>query len=299
MRTGGRAPQQGLFGRRADVRPASWPFASSGAGHCRRSPPVGTSVSPMSNFGFGFSPFESNEPGQGPDDLAGKIPLFAELQRLLAGNGGPVNWDLARQLAISASGGQPPGGHAGDARGGHRSGPAGRSVAGRRDRPAVRRHGRSQAWSRVDWVEKTIGTWAALCDPVASRVVSRHVRRVAGRGGRTGRSDGTDDVPARRHDVRRPTRAGTGRAGRRGRLQFGDRPAARPSRHGGAGRRQPRPSSPPSCERPLDEVRLFGRCARQRISGCSHTCRGYASRSSTRSTPMAAASRSTRRPSLR
>jgi putative hydrolase len=30
----------------------------------------------------------------------------------------------------------------------------------------------AEAWSQIDWVEKTIGTWAALCDPVASRVVT-------------------------------------------------------------------------------------------------------------------------------
>ena len=65
---------------------------------------VGTNVSPMSNFGFGFAQF-GNQAGAGdPDDLAGKIPLFAELQRLLSGSGGPVNWDLARQLAISSAG---------------------------------------------------------------------------------------------------------------------------------------------------------------------------------------------------
>ena len=37
-----------------------------------------------------------------PEDLAGKIPLFAELQKLLSWQGGPVNWDLAQQTAISA-----------------------------------------------------------------------------------------------------------------------------------------------------------------------------------------------------
>lgn len=123
----------------------------------------------MSNFGFGQ--FGDNEPGQGPDDLAGKIPLFAELQRLLAGSGGPVNWDLARQLAISSLAGQ------------HRTmGTADNAAAsealrladvwldGATDLPSGITT--TQAWSQVDWVEKTIGTWAALCDPVASRVVS-------------------------------------------------------------------------------------------------------------------------------
>ncbi|MFL6162745.1 MAG: zinc-dependent metalloprotease [Jatrophihabitantaceae bacterium] len=126
----------------------------------------------MSDFGFGFSPFGQNEPGDGgPDDLSGKIPLFAELQRLLSGSGGPVNWDLARQLAISALAGQ------------HRATTtadnAGVAEAVRladlwldavTDLPSGVTT--AQAWSQVDWVEKTISTWAELCDPVASRVVS-------------------------------------------------------------------------------------------------------------------------------
>ncbi len=124
----------------------------------------------MSNFGFGFSPFDG-EPGQGPDDLSGKIPLFAELQRLLSGNGGPVNWDLARQLAISSLASQ------------HRAAtPAETATVAESIRLAdlwldavtdlPSGVSSAQAWSRVDWVEKTIGTWAALCDPVAGRVVS-------------------------------------------------------------------------------------------------------------------------------
>jgi putative hydrolase len=126
----------------------------------------------MSNFGFGFSPFGPNEPGDGgPDDLSGKIPLFAELQRLLSGSGGPVNWDLARQLAISALAAQ------------HRATTTADSAA---VAEAIRLADlwldavtdlpsgvtTAQAWSQVDWVEKTISTWAELCDPVASRVVN-------------------------------------------------------------------------------------------------------------------------------
>ena len=126
----------------------------------------------MNDFGFGFSPFNPGEPGSGgPDDLAGKIPLFAELQRLLSGNGGPVNWDLARQLAISALASQ------------HRaSTPADSATVAEAVRLAdlwldavtdlPSGVTTAQAWSRVDWVEKTIATWAALCDPVAGRVVT-------------------------------------------------------------------------------------------------------------------------------
>lgn len=128
-------------------------------------------VTGMSNFGFGFGQFGQNEPGGDPDDLAGKIPLFAELQRLLSGAGGPVNWDLARQLAISTLASQ------------HRSVGASDVAAvsdalrladvwldGVTDLPSGVTS--TAAWSQVDWVEKTIGTWASLCDPVASRVVT-------------------------------------------------------------------------------------------------------------------------------
>ncbi|MDQ1752370.1 MAG: hypothetical protein QOE71_3426 [Pseudonocardiales bacterium] len=121
----------------------------------------------MSNFGFGFGPGSGGD----PDDIAGKIPLFAELQRLLSGNGGPVNWDLARQLAIS------------NLAAGHRSVTAAETTAVAdalrladlwlddvTDLPSGITN--AQAWSQVDWVEKTIGTWAAVCDPVASRVVA-------------------------------------------------------------------------------------------------------------------------------
>ncbi|MGX7679245.1 zinc-dependent metalloprotease [Jatrophihabitans sp. DSM 45814] len=121
----------------------------------------------MSDFGFGFGPGSGGD----PDDIAGKIPLFAELQRLLAGDGGPVNWDLARQLAIS------------NLASGHRSVTAADSSAvadslrladlwldGVTDLPSGITT--TQAWSQVDWVEKTIGAWAAVCDPVASRVVA-------------------------------------------------------------------------------------------------------------------------------
>ena len=126
----------------------------------------------MSNFGFGFSPFGPGEPGGGgPDDLSGKIPLFAELQRLLSGTGGPVNWDLARQLAISALAAQH---HATTAADAAAVAEAVRLADLWLDAVTDLPSGvvTSQAWSQVDWVEKTIATWAELCDPVASRVVT-------------------------------------------------------------------------------------------------------------------------------
>ena len=124
----------------------------------RESGPGGPSAAGMPDFGL-------------PADIAGKIPLFSELQKLMSWQGGPVNWDLARQAAIS----QVAGGHV----------PV--SDAERRDvEEAVRLAdlwldpmttlpsgvGQVQAWSRIEWVEKTLPVWSQLCDPVAGRVVA-------------------------------------------------------------------------------------------------------------------------------
>ncbi len=129
-------------------------------------------------FGFGSS---GNEPdrrqpggasgGEGPDGLLGKIPLFAELQKLLTYSGGPVNWDLARQGAI------------GQVAGGHR--PV--SASEQADVEAALKLAdlwlgevttlpsgitSSAAWSRVEWIEKTLPVWSTLCDPVATQIAT-------------------------------------------------------------------------------------------------------------------------------
>lgn len=122
-------------------------------------------------LGFGqFSPFGASTGGL-PDDLAGKIPLFAELQKLMSWSGGPVNWDLARQIALS----QLADGH---------------HIVAISDRTAIIDALRlgdlwldeattlpsgittAAAWSRVEWVERTLPVWSALCDPVAARVAT-------------------------------------------------------------------------------------------------------------------------------
>ena len=105
-----------------------------------------------------------------PEDLLGKMPLFAELQKLMNWSGGPVNWDLARQGAVSqlAAGHQP-------------TSAAERSAAAEALRLAdVWLDGvtdlpsgidRPLAWSRVEWVEQTLPAWSALIDPLAEKVV--------------------------------------------------------------------------------------------------------------------------------
>src|SRR5256885_8626548 len=110
-----------------------------------------------------------------PEDIAGKIPLFAELQKLMSWSGGPVNWDLARQSAISqlAAGTQP-------------TSDAERAAVAEAlrladlwldqitDLPSGIE--RTAAWSRVEWVEQTLPAWGSLIDPLAERVVAAMTR---------------------------------------------------------------------------------------------------------------------------
>src|SRR3982750_4854821 len=108
--------------------------------------------------------------GGSPEDLLGKMPLFAELQKLMTWSGGPVNWGLARQGAISslAAGSQP-------------TSEAERAAVADALRladlwldPVTELPSgvdRPLAWSRVEWVEQTLPAWSTLIDPLAERVV--------------------------------------------------------------------------------------------------------------------------------
>jgi putative hydrolase len=138
-----------------------------GFGPNRDDPGSGSSGSGDLPFGPGFG-----LPGAGgiPDDLAGKAPLFAALQQMLSAQSGPVNWELAKQMAVSALSA------------GHRSPtPIERSQIAEAIRladhwldPATSLPSgvtAIESWSRVEWVERTLPAWALLCDPVASRVV--------------------------------------------------------------------------------------------------------------------------------
>jgi putative hydrolase len=113
--------------------------------------------------------------GQPPDptDPQQMQQLLAQLQQLLASPGatGPVNWELARQIAAShlSSVGDPA------------------VTAGERasvvealqladlwlDPTSVLPSGvhTSAAWNRNEWVYHTLEVWKKLCDPVASRMV--------------------------------------------------------------------------------------------------------------------------------
>ena len=149
---------------------------------------VVTTVSDMTTppFGFGFG----GVPGDG--DLSAQMPLFAELQKLLSWQGGPVNWDLAKQLAVqtlSASVAEPAEGDApaiGFTASVERSAnaPVGPAEQGAiegavqladlwLDEVTVLPSGVHQAkgWTRLEWIEQTLPVWAKLVDPVAEHVV--------------------------------------------------------------------------------------------------------------------------------
>jgi putative hydrolase len=121
-------------------------------------------------FGLGAL-FGGMAGGGSPEDVLGKMPLFAELQRLMNWTGGPVNWDLAKQGAISqlAAGHQP-------SSDGERTAVAEalRLADLWLDQVTEMPSGidRTAAWSRVEWVEQTLPAWGALIDPLAEKVVA-------------------------------------------------------------------------------------------------------------------------------
>ncbi|MDP3713707.1 MAG: zinc-dependent metalloprotease [Mycobacteriales bacterium] len=97
--------------------------------------------------------------------------LFSGLQKLLSWQGGPVNWDLATQVATTAAGTDDP-------------------AVTDADRAAVveavrladhwldpvttlpASSGDARTWTRLQWVEQTLPAWKQLVEPVASRVVA-------------------------------------------------------------------------------------------------------------------------------
>jgi putative hydrolase len=120
---------------------------------------------------FGLGALFGGAGGVSPEDLIGKMPLFAELQRLMSWSGGPVNWDLARQGAVS----QLAAGHQPTSQGEQTAVAESLRLADLwLDQVTELPSGieRTAAWSRVDWVEKTLPAWSELIDPLAEKVVA-------------------------------------------------------------------------------------------------------------------------------
>jgi putative hydrolase len=135
-------------------------------------------------FGFG-KPGDPDEPGRpgggsgaggfgfgalgdlGGSDISSALHRFADM---LSWQGGPVNWDLAKDVARQAAAGDDPS-----------IGPAERGAVTDAIRlaelwldattefPAATTA--ASAWSRAEWIEATLATWAILVEPVAAKVV--------------------------------------------------------------------------------------------------------------------------------
>jgi putative hydrolase len=141
-------------------------------------PPFGFGMPGDPGRGSGGSGGQGGAPGEGgptgpfdPQQIAEVLRQFADL---MSYQGGPVNWDLAkntaRQTVAAAAEGDP-------------------SVL-ESDRTKITDALRladlwldevtsfpsgirtAQAWSRSEWVEATFPVWARLCDPVADKAVS-------------------------------------------------------------------------------------------------------------------------------
>src|SRR6266700_5215645 len=146
----------------------------------------------MADRPFGFGPPGGGGPGSGsgsgssggpPDETGGAGPLgplgdpqqFADALRqfadLMSWQGGPVNWDLAKNVArqtVAAKGD-----------------PSVLDVERQKVMDAIRVADlwledvtsfptgirAAQAWSRSEWVEATLPVWSKLCDPIADKAV--------------------------------------------------------------------------------------------------------------------------------
>jgi putative hydrolase len=138
----------------------------------------GSGSGPGGPFGFGGSipgPGGTPGPGGGPFGPMGDPQQFADALRqfadLLSYRGGPVNWDLAKNVARHAIVA------AGD--------PSVLDVQRSQITEAIRLADlwlnevtafpsgvrKIEAWSRSEWLEATFPVWAKLCDPIAAKGV--------------------------------------------------------------------------------------------------------------------------------
>ena len=141
----------------------------------------------MSKPPFGFGPSDPDKRGENePSDPSGADAfnqlgqMFSQLGQMLSQAGtssGPVNYDLAKQIALQQLGSV---GNTGESRLGFAAGDdsnkAVRDAAHLAelwlDAATILPAGATSAvaWSPRIWVEKTLPTWQRLCDPVAQQI---------------------------------------------------------------------------------------------------------------------------------
>ncbi|MEV0727511.1 zinc-dependent metalloprotease [Polymorphospora sp. NPDC051019] len=124
----------------------------------------------MPDIPFGFA-LPGGQPPD-PNDPQQMQQFMAQLQQLLAAPGnGPVNWDLARQVAAGqlAAAGDP----AVNVYERHTVEEALRLADLWLEPASSLPSGikKSVAWNRNEWIFKTLDVWQKLCDPVAGRMV--------------------------------------------------------------------------------------------------------------------------------
>jgi putative hydrolase len=132
-------------------------------------------------FGFGMPGGDDDPNRPGPDNPFAALfsgdpnalgAMFTQLGQMLSYSGGPVNWDLAKDVArkTAAAAGSDPSMTAGER---HEVDEAIRLAELWLDPLTTLPVGAtaSLAWSRAEWIEHTLPVWKQLVEPVAARVV--------------------------------------------------------------------------------------------------------------------------------
>ncbi|NBM20172.1 zinc-dependent metalloprotease [Streptomyces sp. GC420] len=140
---------------------------------------------PAGPFGFGFPGIPGGPGGPGGDNplaaMFGSLnpndlgAAFQQLGQMLSYEGGPVNWDMAKDIARQTVAQGGPGGTKDASVGPAERGAVEEAVRladlwldGATSLPSG--SGSAVAWSRAEWVEATLPVWKELVDPVAERV---------------------------------------------------------------------------------------------------------------------------------
>jgi putative hydrolase len=116
-----------------------------------------------------------------PPDPAALQAMFAQAQQLLSATGDePVNWDLARDVArrVAAEGGDPTVSEGRQRQVAEALRTADLWLDRVTDLPSAT--ARTEAWSRAEWVERTLPTWKGVVGPVAQSVGVAMTEAVSG-----------------------------------------------------------------------------------------------------------------------